>query len=279
MYHNSGDGVQINGGQGGWSTTHHIYLGRNEAWENKQTGFWAKQSSHVVMSQNKVHDVVPSASSADGAGMGGQYDPHPVWYIYNDVSKCDTGFAQMSGDGGGGDSYYIGNIVHDLRDSDGNFNPGSAWSDAAFLLVGTTNRYVIDNTVYNVPAGIHCPATYGSYTIANNVVSTVNHPSGKHVWVENYGAADNSSMSHCLLFQPSGNVSISWDRGSSSPGAYAGVVVGDPKFVSPSSGDFHLQSSSPARGGAAVSNVYATFQSLYGIDIRPAASPGDIGAY
>jgi hypothetical protein len=53
---NSGDGIQINGNSLGHERCHHIYVGRNEAFGNKQTGFWTKQASDVVFSENLSHD-------------------------------------------------------------------------------------------------------------------------------------------------------------------------------------------------------------------------------
>ncbi|NOX57988.1 MAG: hypothetical protein GXP29_03910, partial [Planctomycetes bacterium] len=53
MYRNSGDGIQINAGNSaGQASTHHIYVGRNVAYENKQTGMWCKQATDVIFSQN-----------------------------------------------------------------------------------------------------------------------------------------------------------------------------------------------------------------------------------
>ncbi|NOX57987.1 MAG: PKD domain-containing protein [Planctomycetes bacterium] len=281
MYRNSGDGVQINGGQGAWASTHHIYLGRNEAWQNKQTGFWAKQSSHVIMSQNIARGNRPSDSSLHAAGMGGQYDPSPIWYIYNEIYDCDTGFAQMSGAGGGGESYYIGNTIHDLVDTNNDFNPNSAWSNAAFTLIGTTNRYIINNTMYNVPAGINGPATYGSYVIANNIISNINEPGGKHVMLEYPGAVDNSSLTNCLFYQDGGAIDIQWANGSPQPSGFSASFESNPLFVNVAADNYSLQVGSPAIGAGSSSaeeSVYATFESLYGLSIRPARVTVDIGA-
>ncbi len=281
LYHNSGDGVQINGGQGGWSSTHHIYLGRNEAWENKQTGFWAKQSSHVIMSENIAHGNRPSDSSLHAAGMGGQYDPNPIWFLYNEIYDCDTGFAQMSGDGGGGNSYYIGNVIHDLYDSNNDFNAGTAWSNAAFTLIGTNNRYIINNTAYNVPAGINGPATYGSYVIANNIIANINEPGGRHVMLEYPGAVNNSSLTNCLFYQNGSAVDIQWANSYPQATSFSGTFSANPMFVSPGADNYSLQSGSPAVGAgssSAENSVYNTFESTYGISIRPDRATVDIGA-
>jgi len=74
MYHNSGDGIQINTG-GGWEsglgTGHDFYVGRNVSHNNKQTGFWTKQATNVIFSQNTAYGHRVSSSSM-GAGMGFQ---------------------------------------------------------------------------------------------------------------------------------------------------------------------------------------------------------------
>ena len=45
LYRNGGDGIQINAGSlREQASTHHIYVGRNKAYRNKQTGFWVKQA-------------------------------------------------------------------------------------------------------------------------------------------------------------------------------------------------------------------------------------------
>jgi hypothetical protein len=54
----SGDGVQVNGGRNG-PRLHHVYIARNVARHNRQSGFWAKQSADVVMSSNVVSDMRP----------------------------------------------------------------------------------------------------------------------------------------------------------------------------------------------------------------------------
>jgi hypothetical protein len=73
------------------------------------------------------------------------------------------------------------------------------------------------------------------------------------------------------------------------PDGEAHRVVGDPKYVSPTSRDFSLQAASPALNAANPTEeaVFALFQSRYGLDIRkdvagtarPQSTRWDIGAY
>ena len=72
LYRNSGDGIQINaGGPGVTGTTHHIYVGRNTAYGNKQTGFWVKHATDVIFSQNVCHSH-RLGNSSNGQCMGFQ---------------------------------------------------------------------------------------------------------------------------------------------------------------------------------------------------------------
>ena len=95
---------------------HHVYLGRNVAHENKQTGFWTKQASDVIMSENVAYAHHPSDSSP-GAGLGGQYGPERVWFLYNHIHDCDYGIAAGSDNhlGFGRDVYLIGNVIHNIH--------------------------------------------------------------------------------------------------------------------------------------------------------------------
>ena len=79
LYRNSGDGLQMAAPAVGTAhTLHHIYVGRNVSHHNKQSGFWVKQATDVIFSQNVSYGHRPSESSM-GQCMGGQYAPDWVW--------------------------------------------------------------------------------------------------------------------------------------------------------------------------------------------------------
>ena len=75
--------------------THHLYIGRNVSHDNKQGGFWVKEATDVIFSQNETYGHRPSNSSL-GQCMGAQYAPDWVWFIYNHVHDCEYGITQMS---------------------------------------------------------------------------------------------------------------------------------------------------------------------------------------
>jgi hypothetical protein len=268
FFHNSGDGVQINGNQNdGVRRLHHVYLGRNVAHENKQTGFWTKQASDVIMSQNVAYAHHPSDSSP-GAGLGGQYGPERVWFLYNRVYDSDIGF-RMASDWGENDNrshYYVGNTVFRIHSTTG-FNPRTGWSEACFSLIGGTNRYVVGNTCHDADSGIRTPN--GGLTAAQNIFSAI-VAAGAHVYQEGSGPM---SLRR--------NLTDGVARYEGTPGC-TGCVVGSPRYVNPEGFDFTPGPGSPAiDAGGPEESVYATFQTTYGLDIRngrPVGAAWDIGS-
>jgi hypothetical protein len=299
MYHNSGDGLQINAGSiSNQPHTHHIYVGRNLSYENKQAGMWTKQAVDVIFSQNTVHSLRPigTTPSAYGAGMGFQYGPERVWFLYNHIYNCSYGIStgSTSAMGSGQDVYCIGNLIHDIHHHpDYAYSPTSSWSNAAITLVGTTNRYIINNTIVNCDAGINSPSS-GTMVMVNNIISNITEPQGNHIFVDVGSTAAVSTLSCSLLYQGGNPVRIRWGSGTvydlpafqAATGKGAGCLAADPIFVDPAAGDYRLQPDSPAIDRAELSAVYATFQSLYGLGLttdsagtaRPQGDAWDIGA-
>ncbi len=296
MYANSGDGIQINAGNfAAQSSTHHIYVGRNESYGNKQTGMWCKQATDVIFSQNHAHHHVPSNSSL-GAGMGCQYDPERIWFLYNRIHDCDFGILQASGTGstGGENSYIVGNMIYDIRDSDGDFNPNTSWSNAGILVVGGLHRSIVNNTIVHADGGIHAAATYGDYTVTNNIIADINRPDGKHIFFEHSEPASKSSIQNCVFSQGQDRLRLVWGGRSTSSARMIGgsrdpqtqCVEEDPHFVDEAKDKLQLKDDSPAIDQGAMSAVYEAFEKRYGMSImvdfdgvaRPIGAAFDIGA-
>ncbi len=296
MYANSGDGIQINAGNfAAQASTHHIYVGRNESYGNKQTGMWCKQATDVIFSQNHSHHHVPSNSSP-GAGMGCQYDPERIWFLFNRIHDCDYGIMQASGSGstGGENSYIVGNMIYDIRDSDGDFNPNTSWSNAGILVVGGMHRSIVNNTIERADGGIHAAATYGDYVITNNIIADINRPDGKHIFFEHAEPASKSTIQNCLFSQKQDRLRLIWGgRNVSSARAIGGTsspqsrcLEDDPHFVDARKDRLQLRKDSPAIDHGAMSAVYEEFKKRYGISImvdfdgvaRPIGDGFDIGA-
>jgi hypothetical protein len=291
MSYNSGDGIQINAGSAAnQSSTHHLYVARNTAHHNKQSGFWVKQATDVIFSENFSYSHRPSGSSP-GQGMGFQYATERVWFLYNHIHDCDMGIfiGSDNGLGNGVDSYFIGNLIHNIHTTSG--SAPSTDTSAAFVLRGGTNRYVINNTVYDVDGGIYSSGA-GSVNTVNNIVSSVTVAGGAQIWLDRGTTASASEMHHNLL---DGVGKIRW--GSSSDNTLAAFQssfnkgqssrLGLPLFVAPVTDNFRLLVGSPAIDGGTTHAVYSTFSSRYGVSIardrdgngRPAGAAWDMGAY
>jgi len=294
IYRNSGDGIQINAGSlASQSTTHHIYVGRNLSHHNKQSGMWTKQAVDVIFSQNAIYSHRPSNSSPGGC-TGFQYAPERVWFLFNHVYDCDFGIytGSNSGLGSGTESYYIGNLIHNIHHSTSTYNPGTGWSNAGLTLVGGLNRYVVNNTIFDVDAGINSPGS-GALQIVNNIISNVTDPQANHIFIEDGVTASNSTINSVLF---DGTVRIRWGSGevyslagfqAAFPGNGLNSLNADPLFVNTAGNDFSLRVGSPAADAGTLASAYAAYLNLYGSSIakdivgtsRPQGLRYDVGAY
>jgi FtsZ-binding cell division protein ZapB len=295
IHESSGSGVQVNAGSAAAQpNTHHIYLGRNHVYLTRQSGLFSKQAVDVIISQNKIHDII-NTSWSPSKGLGFQYAPERVWYLYNDVSGCTFGIysGSDSGMGTGRDTYFIGNVIHDIHTLSG-YNPNSAWAQAGIMLAGGINRYVTGNTIHDVDGGVYCPSSGGKIDIKNNIISKITQPGGTHIFVEMGAVANASAMCNNLFGE---EAKIKWGSNTvktlaqfqaAFPGKGAECVDNeDPVFANAADGDFTLGETSPAINAGTPVDVYETFKTLYGIDIsvdkngdkRPFGAGWDIGAY
>jgi hypothetical protein len=286
LYRNSGDGIQINAAnQESAASTHHIYIGRNISHDNKQSGFWVKQATDVIFSQNEAYGHRPGNSSL-GQCMGAQYAPNWVWFIYNNLHDCEFGIHQAS------DhidlfsrTFIVGNLIRRIHRTTSDNTPADAWGPSAIMMSGGTERHVVNNTIYDVDSGVNIPASNGSLDIANNIIANVTLAQASHMNLDSATVRAATTFNNNLLF---GSPRLDWGSGQTVPTASQLAswksLTSDPQFVAAGT-DFHLKSTSPAIGAGAVNSLYATFQQRYGISIakdidgtpRPAAYA--IGSY
>jgi hypothetical protein len=287
LYRNSGDGIQINAGDGQRATTHHIYVGRNVSHNNKQDGFWVKDSTDVILSQNESYGHRPGNSS-QGNCMGAQYAPDWVWFIYNHVHDCEWGIEQASDHFDQySRTYVIGNVIHNIHNTVSGTDPASAWGPSAVMFAGGTERHVINNTIYDVDSGVNVAAANGSLEVVNNIIANVTQTRASHMLVGFSAVGASTALRNDLFF---GDPRLNWGGGQTRPTAAQLAswksLSSDPQFINPAGGDFHLNSSSPALGAGEVNAAYAVFQQRYGISIatdivgtpRPATGYA-LGAY
>jgi hypothetical protein len=296
IHESSGSGAQVNAGSAASQPNlHHIYLGRNHVYRTRQAGLAVKQATDVIISQNKIHDVI-NTSWSPSKGLGYQYAPERLWMIYNEVYNCTYGLhaGSDSGMGSGRSDYIVGNVFYNIHHLGGGYTASSAWAHSAIMLSGGIERHVVGNTIYNADGGIYCPATTGKCDIIDNIISNITESAGLHIFVEHGATAAASEMKNNVFHEAA---RIKW--GSSSTvrtlaefkAAFSpkgeGSLEADPQFLDPAAGNFDLAATSPAVWAGCVSDVYETFKAAYGIDIqvdmagrpRPVGPAWDIGAY
>jgi hypothetical protein len=257
MYHNEFDGIQVGGALAAYGP-HYVYVGRNTAHHNKQSGFWIKTAYDVIFSENVAYGHRVS-SSAPGPGMGFQYDPKRVWFLFNHVYDNAAGIICGSGNLGGREEFYfIGNVIHDVTSG---FNLNGLNPPEPAMLVG--------NTIYNTEKGIANGYYSSKLDIVNNIIANSTY----QIYFEpGYNTPSLSTMSYNLLEGPInilwGNTYTSLSEFQNATGKGADCIEGDPQFIDAENNDFHLQSTSPAIDSGIESDVYQRFYDLYGIDIR-----------
>jgi len=273
-----------------YTESSYLYVGRNHVYNVLQAGVATKYSNHVIISENHVHDIIDSSWSPS-KGIGFQYRPHNTWVIFNKIHGQRYGVRGASTDSVVPlNIYIIGNQIYDIT----GFEPDtSTWHEAGIALQGGINRYILNNTIYNVDAGINGSSTEGNYIMENNIISNVRSSNGNHVWIEYRSSV--SELKNSIIHQSGFTEKIKW--GSN---LYNGLLAfqtatgkgensnnNDPLFYDTKSLDFHLQSSSPAIDSGVLHEVYTTFFKTYGLSIqkdannisRPIGEGMDIGAY
>ena len=284
-YANSGDGIQLNGNTN--SDIQYVYIGGNISHGNKQTGMWTKNATDVIFSQNTVFGHRESNSSM-GDGMGMQYAPEYVWFIFNTIYDNECGIRLASDSGGAGTHHYIiGNLIYNIHKRSP-YNIDDSWETAAIAVWGSTYTEVVNNTIWDVDAGINSPRDKGTLNIVNNILGSPTISGANTVWyyVE---ALKNSSTGSNNLFGLNSRIKI----GSSSTYSYDqvgwpnGLQSGSPGFIDQVGGNYNIAVDSPAKDAGALYQVYSVYQQRYGIDIakdiaqrpRPQGAGWDIGAY
>jgi hypothetical protein len=182
----SGSGLQI---LGTTDSTKNIYIGSNTITNVRQAGVGIKYGRDIVISQNVFKDIIDTRplyeiSRSPSKGVGYQYAPDNLWILFNDISNASFGIYGGSDTGTvQGHIYVIGNYIHDINTPDGVEVGGGAWADAAIMLIGGKYRYIVNNTIRNVNAGIYGPSRSKTlYNISQNVVSGVTL--GEHIYIE-----------------------------------------------------------------------------------------------
>jgi hypothetical protein len=286
LHHNGGDAVQI-GGATTEPWAQHVYIARNHLHEDRENAVDVKQARDVVISQNRAWGY-RAVSSSDGTAIVVHDNPDRVWVLFNEIHSSVNGVRNN----GSTASYIVGNVIrnihHDLRDRD--YDPADAWgTGAAVISWRTGDLYVVNNTFFDVDAGIHYPDRSGRLHLANNIVARLSQPA-HHVAIARPPVAAISTLSHSLLQAPT---RVNWGGKrydlrsfrSVFPTQCQGCLDGDPLFVG--ADDLRLRAGSPALDAGVAHPVYDLFRQRYGLSIardhagrpRPQGAGWDLGAH
>lgn len=288
----SGDGVQIEAqASRGVDKIQYVYAGGNQVSHNKQTGLWIKHAKHVIFSENHVSHHAPS-SSGGGVCIGYQYAGDHVWIINNTVHDCPIGIGAMSGSSGlGTQVFYIGNVIYNIA-SETPENPHRA--GGIVLRMNAVVHNVVNNTIYNADRAIGAPIqSSASLNIFNNVFSKTFAGSQNTIYLES--VTQNVQMDNNIISAEDG-FDINWSGShylslaefTQARSQCVECVDSHVEFVNADAAnpDFHLSSGFDHGVTGDVNDVYAYFESLYGLSIlkdltgveRPSDNSIEIGA-
>lgn len=292
----AGSGMVTNTGYGNPnSAVQNVFMGRNVVSQSRQSGFWTKQATHCVFSQNLAFNII-GTSWAQSMAYGFQYGPEDVWFIFNRGFNCEFGIGtgSNSSTNPGQYQYIIGNIFHRIRPWDGGAGGSGSWDSSAIMLAGGMKRYIANNTIYDCSAGINCPDSGNgrSFTITNNVIANTTG-NGNHIWVQDEAGGTAWSVSNNVFGQPGGSVKIKFrstaynvaQLQSQFSSNAANNREADPMLINPAASNFRLTANSPCvNNGASLGTIMTQYFGVYGtgIDVdfygKSRVGPVDVGA-
>ena len=293
IYNMGGDSLQVGqNNAAGDEMSDHIYIGRCELYHNYENAVDIKNANDVIVSSNDIHDFYISEGYGQASPIIAHQQngdtPSRLWIINNKIYNCMQGFRAQDVAG----VYLIGNVFKHITNLIGSTNYTSCWFEtyAVHIRTGVTFGAVVNNTFDDVGSFIQVPTAIAStgLKIEGNIFGQKNIP-------ETYGicsdfAGNTLPMARNIWMNYDKSKIEGSDRNSladlqSTSSACVGCLDSNPLFISTS--NLRLQSTSPAIDTNALAAIYATFQSLYGLDIkkdvdnipRPQGSEWDIGAY
>jgi hypothetical protein len=282
----------------------HFYIGYNTIHDDREVGIALKMVRDFVISQNDVYNYkdLPAGTNCSTSPVItalniGRFASDKVWVLFNKVHDSSIGIrSNGQDDGQSGPTpvlpsvYVIGNLISGIRGSNpttgANCVPYSA-SDlysGGVAIMGWNNyrMYVVDNTIAQADKGISFTST-GYYEVTGNLVASTGDP--MNYVPTNWGTNkyDYNFYDSTARLAYSSTTPI---RSLSQVQAY-GQEIHSRQGSALLDRNYKPMSGSPLVDVSVRSAVYATFSSLYGIDIakdiqgvaRPQGVAWDIGAY
>ncbi|MBW2534513.1 MAG: hypothetical protein JRI55_23680 [Deltaproteobacteria bacterium] len=251
LYHLQADGVQTgnsNNPNPQPDTSHYIYIGGNLFYENYENAVDNKNSYHVIISSNDVHDhyAAPDGGGANNTSIILSNNSEGPWTGYHwaiNNRVWNTGLAiRDSGSEADEKNFMVGNLV---------------WNaDTAFIQANNApgrELWLVNNTASGSTTAfdVYQPGSGSSTYVRRNVF----HQAGE---LDTMTDVD-SELEDNVLFGTTAQGQWDVDEGN---------VTGDPLLTSPGDGDMTPGVGSVAIDSTSEDAVYALFTTLYGLDIR-----------
>lgn len=272
--HGSGDGTTVIGMAGGYTIVKDFDItGPNANGFNLSTNGTAASYNQAV--GNYIHDMVTPCDANSGAGITTGSGGNNYAGVGHE-SAIGNLIVNLVAAGGCPGGHQASGIAMMLPDGVAANNIVINCGDAIEAWHAATNTVFYGNVVLNSGRGLSMGAgdapggiTNNNSLVQNNVIVNGSGPA----IIETGGTGTNNVYKNNLVY--GGNTSIQLSNGLKA----TGTVSADPMFVNntgAASGDYHLQSNSPARGaGLAWAGVASDFDG----NARPQSGATDIGAY
>jgi PKD repeat protein len=286
-------------------TSHHGYIYNNRCYHNGQNGIAVLGSYHLI-ENNEVwesvqhHPQAPNVGGADADGVRFHGDHHTFrgnWIHepalmsdpYNTNPHIDA-FQTFDGSAYGAPAatycvFERNHVRHYQRTS-------------TFMIDGNAHHLTIRNNIFEVGWGVNCCNSHDIFIYNNTFIGDLSITSGyPDAFIADDGTVSNIEIKNNISVNYKGNgnhrnltgctgLVVDYNCLYNTDGSYPNAVFPgpqshelwgkDPKFVSLSNRDFHLQSTSSCINvGATISNITEDYDGNF----RPQGSAYDIGAY
>lgn len=272
--HGSGDGTTVIGMAGGYTIVKDFDItGSNANGFNLTTN--GTNASYNQAIGNYIHDMTTPCNGNSGAGITTGSGGNNYAGVGHE-SAIGNLIVNLVAAGGCPGGHQASGIAMMLPDSVVANNIVMNCGDAIEAWHAATNTVFFGNVVLNSARGLSMGAgdspggiTNNNSLVQNNIIINGSAPA----IIETGTTGTNNAYKNNLVF--GGNTSIQLNNGLQA----TGTVIADPKFVNntgTATGDYRLQSSSPARGaGLALAGISTDFAGT----ARPQSGTTDIGAY
>jgi hypothetical protein len=282
-----GDSIQPNGnGVIGDARCRYLYIGYNQFYHNGENAVDSKSARDMIVSSNLCYDFRPGFGSdgtaliAQGEGGSGSEN---CWFLFNEVTDANVALRVEEVTPIG--IYAIGNVFHNLNGT----------QQAVYTRIPGASLTFVDNTVCGFPAnGVAWDGQSATAPTVNLHGNVFSGKSGAGAYWLKGDATTNPGSSDYNLYDPANPFRVKWNNGEyttlaafrTGRGQDRHSIEAPPQFVGGNASPFALASGSPGINASVEHPVYATFQSLYGLDIRkdfegktrPRGGAWDIGA-